>query len=110
MDFKDQGNAAIVRSTIELAHNLGLEVTAEGVEDKDALKALKALGCDVAQGYYIGRPMPVSKIATWLETWSATIPTSQPKPSSRKKPVLSSKTTPGKRKPQLTGSRHSQRK
>ena len=110
MDFKDKGNAAIVRSTIELAHNLGLEVTAEGVEDKGTLKELKALGCDVAQGYYIGRPMPVSKIATWLETWSATIPTSKPKPSSRKKPVLSSKKTPGKRKPQLTGSRHSQRK
>ncbi|MBI3563531.1 MAG: EAL domain-containing protein [Gammaproteobacteria bacterium] len=73
MDFKDPRNAAIVRSTIELAHNLGLEVTAEGVEDAVTLQALTALGCDEAQGYHIGRPMPVADVAAWLERWSAQV-------------------------------------
>lgn len=71
IDFKDERNASIVRSTIELAHNLGLEVIAEGVEDQITLDALKALGCDEAQGYHIGRPMPVADIAAWLESWLA---------------------------------------
>jgi diguanylate cyclase (GGDEF)-like protein/PAS domain S-box-containing protein len=71
MDIKDKGNAAIVRSTIELAHHLGLEVTAEGVEDKEALQDLKTLGCDVAQGYYIGRPMPAAQIDAWCASWTA---------------------------------------
>lgn len=69
MNFNEKGNPAIVRSTIELAHNLGLEVTAEGVEDEITLVALKALNCDVAQGYHIGRPMPVSDLAAWSERW-----------------------------------------
>jgi diguanylate cyclase (GGDEF)-like protein/PAS domain S-box-containing protein len=59
-------HAAIVRSTIELAHNLGLRVVAEGVEDAETWEALKALGCDEAQGYLMGRPMPAADIATWL--------------------------------------------
>lgn len=71
MDFTDKRNAAIVRSTIDLAHNLGLQVTAEGVEDELTLGALKALGCDEAQGYHIGRPMPVAAISVWLKEWAA---------------------------------------
>src|SRR4051794_14475655 len=54
----DASDAAIVRSTIELAHNLGLEVVAEGVESEDAWRHLEALGCDYAQGYYLSRPLP----------------------------------------------------
>ena len=54
----DASDAAIVRSTIELAHNLGLRVVAEGVESHDAWRHLEALGCDFAQGYYLSRPLP----------------------------------------------------
>jgi EAL domain-containing protein (putative c-di-GMP-specific phosphodiesterase class I) len=54
----DASDAAIVRSTIELAHNLGLRVVAEGVESEDAYRHLEALGCDYAQGYYLSRPLP----------------------------------------------------
>jgi EAL domain-containing protein (putative c-di-GMP-specific phosphodiesterase class I) len=54
----DASDAAIVRSTIELAHNLGLQVVAEGVESEDAWRHLEALGCDFAQGFYLSRPLP----------------------------------------------------
>ena len=54
----DASDAAIVRSTIDLAHNLGLRVVAEGVESEDAWRHLEALGCDYAQGYYLSRPLP----------------------------------------------------
>jgi EAL domain-containing protein (putative c-di-GMP-specific phosphodiesterase class I) len=54
----DPSDAAIVRSTIDLAHNLGLRVVAEGVESEDAWRHLEALGCDFAQGYYLSRPLP----------------------------------------------------
>lgn len=50
--------AAIVQSTIDLAHNLGLNVVAEGAESEPVLMRLRELGCDLAQGYFIGRPMP----------------------------------------------------
>jgi EAL domain-containing protein (putative c-di-GMP-specific phosphodiesterase class I) len=48
---------AIVQSTIDLAHNLGLSVVAEGAESEPVLMRLRELGCDLAQGYFIGRPM-----------------------------------------------------
>lgn len=71
MDFKNPANAAIVRATIDLAHNLGLSVTAEGVEDESALNALGLLGCDQAQGYFLSRPQAVDKLGAWLResTW-----------------------------------------
>lgn len=55
----------IVRSTIQLAHALGMKVVAEGVEDEAALISLRNLGCDYAQGYFIGRPMAAEGIAKW---------------------------------------------
>ncbi len=54
----NESDATIVRSTIELAHNLDLEVVAEGVEDEQALEMLAGYGCDFAQGFFIGRPCP----------------------------------------------------
>jgi diguanylate cyclase (GGDEF)-like protein len=60
---RDAGSAAIVRSTIELAHNLGLKVVAEGVEDPATLQRLRDWGCDRAQGYAIGRPVPAAAAA-----------------------------------------------
>ncbi|HEU0051958.1 MAG TPA: EAL domain-containing protein [Longimicrobium sp.] len=57
---------AIVRSTIGLAHHLGLTVTAEGVEDEPTLRALADLGCDHAQGFHIARPMAADDVPGWL--------------------------------------------
>ena len=64
----DNSDAAIVRSTIGLAHDLGLAVVAEGIEDEATLDYLTGLGCDVAQGYFISRPLPVSAFSDWLAT------------------------------------------
>src|SRR3954447_7855278 len=68
---EDAGNATIVQSTIDLGHNLGLEVVAEGVEDNSVYNQLAALGCDYAQGYYLSRPLSPEKMTVWLETFSA---------------------------------------
>jgi diguanylate cyclase len=65
----DEPHAAIVRSVVELAHNLGFVVVAEGVEDVDTLTALRETGCDAAQGYVISRPMPPAYVGPWLATW-----------------------------------------
>ena len=62
----DKNDAVIARATINLGHSLGLEVVAEGVEDADTFAYLKAEGCDVAQGYYFGKPMPADKVAELL--------------------------------------------
>ena len=61
-DLATGGSDAIVRATIELAHALGLEVVAEGVETAAVSDQLRTLGCDVAQGYLIGRPMPAAEL------------------------------------------------
>ena len=62
-DAKDD---AILRATIDLAHELGLNVVAEGVEDDAAIARLAALGCEHAQGYGIGKPMPYEQLLPWL--------------------------------------------
>ena len=65
----DASDALIVRSTIDLAHNLGLTVVAEGVETAQVWDLLRELRCDQAQGYHMGRPMPASELADWSERW-----------------------------------------
>jgi diguanylate cyclase (GGDEF)-like protein/PAS domain S-box-containing protein len=60
-------DASIVRSTINLAHDLGLRVIAEGVETADALAMIARLGCDEVQGYYVARPRTGAALAAWLE-------------------------------------------
>jgi diguanylate cyclase (GGDEF)-like protein len=60
---KEPRSAAIVRSTVELAHTLGLKVVAEGVEDRETLDAVESFGCDYAQGYYFSRPVPAAAFA-----------------------------------------------
>ncbi|MBO0839526.1 MAG: EAL domain-containing protein [Sciscionella sp.] len=62
----DLGDLAVVRSIVELGHSLGLTVVAEGVEDDAARDALVTMGCDVAQGYLISRPLPADKLEAWL--------------------------------------------
>lgn len=61
-------DAKIVRSTIDLAHNLDLYVTAEGIENASILEALALLGCDKAQGYHICRPMAFDAFLEWIKT------------------------------------------
>ena len=62
----DAHDAVIVRSAIDLGHNLGLEVVAEGVETEEAWLDLVRLGCDVAQGFYLARPMESTALTEWL--------------------------------------------
>jgi len=62
----DENDAIIVRSTIDLAHNLGLKVVAEGVESKEINDLLLILGCDTSQGYHWAKPMPPNELETWL--------------------------------------------
>jgi EAL domain-containing protein (putative c-di-GMP-specific phosphodiesterase class I) len=64
--LEDEDDAVIVRSTIDLGRNLGLEVVAEGVEDASTWDALASLGCDVAQGYYLSRPVAAEELGEWL--------------------------------------------
>jgi EAL domain-containing protein (putative c-di-GMP-specific phosphodiesterase class I) len=64
----DDDDAIIVRATIEMAHNLGLQVVAEGVENKATLDYLKSMNCDIAQGYYFSKPMTADKFMEWLTT------------------------------------------
>lgn len=64
---ENKGDQVIVQSTIELAHNMGLTVVAEGIEDKNALAWLGEAKCELAQGYYIQRPQPAEKYLEWLE-------------------------------------------
>ena len=61
-----ESGEAIVRSIIELARNLGLETVAEGVEEESVRRRLAGLGCDCAQGFLLGRPMPAGKMLDWL--------------------------------------------
>ncbi len=63
---QDPGDAAIVSATITLAHALGLEVVAEGVETEAEVAELRSLGCDLAQGYYFWRPAPAQETAALL--------------------------------------------
>lgn len=63
----DEDDAVIVQSTIELAHNLGLTVVAEGVENQQVLHRLARLRCDMAQGFHIGKPMPAAELAAVLK-------------------------------------------
>jgi diguanylate cyclase len=66
----DATTLTIVRSTIELGHNLGLKVVAEGVEDEEAMTLLRQMGCDQAQGYFMSPPLPAARLEEWLRTSS----------------------------------------
>jgi diguanylate cyclase (GGDEF)-like protein len=68
---EDPGNATIVQSTIDLGHNLGLKVVAEGVENVESFNKLVALGCDYAQGYFLSRPLSPEKATVWLDAFTA---------------------------------------
>ena len=62
-------DAAIVASTVGLAHSLGVPVVAEGVEDQATLQHLREMGCDMVQGYYFSRPLPAEELEGWIAHW-----------------------------------------
>jgi EAL domain-containing protein (putative c-di-GMP-specific phosphodiesterase class I) len=64
--LSNEGDAAIVRSIIDLGRNLRLRVVAEGVEDQETWDALARIGCDLIQGYHLSRPMPAEDTIAWL--------------------------------------------
>jgi diguanylate cyclase len=63
---QDYGHSAIVRSIIDLAHNLGFRVVAEGIEDETVFDELALRGCDIAQGYLFARPMSIDEFNNWF--------------------------------------------
>ncbi len=65
----DPVSAAIVRNSIALAHQLGIRTVAEGVEDAQAWRLLHEAGCDLAQGYFISRPVPLESLSRWKASW-----------------------------------------
>ncbi|HEX7649144.1 MAG TPA: EAL domain-containing protein, partial [Noviherbaspirillum sp.] len=67
---RDADDAKIVRSTIDLGHNMGLKVVAEGLENPAVWELLARMGCDQGQGYFISRPMPAEQLAAWLGQWT----------------------------------------
>jgi diguanylate cyclase (GGDEF)-like protein len=75
----------IVRSTIELGHNMGLRVIAEGVENAEAWEILQKLGCDMAQGFFVSPPLPPEEFASWIRNVQSpatgTLPNLQPRPA-----------------------------
>ncbi|WP_334188515.1 putative bifunctional diguanylate cyclase/phosphodiesterase, partial [Noviherbaspirillum sp.] len=67
---QDADDTKIVRSTIDLGHNMGLKVVAEGLENEAVWELLARLGCDIGQGYFISRPMPADQLPAWLANWT----------------------------------------
>ena len=65
----NRGN--IVRASVDLGHSLRLEIVAEGVEDARTWDLLAALGCDLAQGYLVSRPIPAEEVLPWLSRWDS---------------------------------------
>lgn len=64
----NESDATIVNATIQLGHNLGLTVVAEGVEDRHTFEKLSDMKCDIIQGYYISKPMPLDDLMAWMKT------------------------------------------
>ena len=71
MNMDNRRDEAIVRASVELAHQFGLHVVAEGVESAQALERLQTLGCEFAQGYHISKPIPAAEFAAWARRWSS---------------------------------------
>jgi diguanylate cyclase (GGDEF)-like protein/PAS domain S-box-containing protein len=63
---RNHDSAFIVRSVIDLGHNLSLQVVAEGVENQETWDLLEGMGCDIAQGYHLSQPLPASEVSRWL--------------------------------------------
>jgi EAL domain-containing protein (putative c-di-GMP-specific phosphodiesterase class I) len=64
--LSDNGDTAIVRTSVELAHHLGLQIVAEGVETAELLESLTGIACDSAQGYFLSRPLTSDALIDWV--------------------------------------------
>lgn len=89
-----QEDVLIVRSTIELAHNMGLVVCAEGVESNAAVELLRSLGCDIGQGYCISRPVPAGAFVEWLGRYEQALATATQAPLNAEPPSSFHSRTP----------------
>jgi EAL domain-containing protein (putative c-di-GMP-specific phosphodiesterase class I)/ActR/RegA family two-component response regulator len=69
--MESQESRTVTKFIVDLGHSLGLRCTAEGVEDEGALEYLRAIGCDLAQGYAIARPMPGAEVLRWTQQYTA---------------------------------------
>jgi EAL domain-containing protein (putative c-di-GMP-specific phosphodiesterase class I) len=69
----DSQNEAIVKTTVDLAHNLDLSVVVEGVEDEATMRRVAALGCEQAQGYFLSKPVPADKLEKWINEYQVVI-------------------------------------
>ena len=67
--MSSENDAIIVKATINLAHNLGFQITAEGVESKEIMAKIKDYGCDMAQGYYLNKPLSVTDFTQWMSAY-----------------------------------------
>ncbi|MFN2617401.1 MAG: putative bifunctional diguanylate cyclase/phosphodiesterase [Thermoleophilaceae bacterium] len=76
--LESENDAAIVRSTIDLGRNLGLQVVAEGVESEEAWRTLASYGCDIAQGFHLSRPLAPADLTGWLSSYSELGPSPVP--------------------------------
>jgi len=74
----DERGRAIVTSTVQLAHALGLVLVAEGVEDEATMESLRGIGCDFVQGYHLSRPLPATAVPDWFERRAARTATAAP--------------------------------
>jgi diguanylate cyclase len=83
---KQPSDALIVRSVVQLSHNLGLTAVAEGVEDAEVLDALGAMGCDVVQGYHFTPPLPSKAFSAWYRDRSDNVPDQSVTPASAADP------------------------
>ena len=70
---RNEKKRAICEASLRLAMQLGITVVAEGVEDLDDWQYLRGIGCDLAQGYYIAKPMPGADVAAWMQDWAARV-------------------------------------
>jgi EAL domain-containing protein (putative c-di-GMP-specific phosphodiesterase class I)/TolB-like protein/tetratricopeptide (TPR) repeat protein len=75
--WKDDEKRTILRSSIELGHQLGMSITAEGAETLEDWRLLEELGCDVVQGFFCSRPMPGREFRMWLQDWKAPKPATE---------------------------------
>jgi diguanylate cyclase (GGDEF)-like protein len=86
---KSAEDANIVRSAIQLGHSLNLTVVAEGIECSEHLRQLEDFGCDVAQGFHLGRPVPAEDIPRWLQTFGESPPAQLGRPALTQHPSRS---------------------
>lgn len=71
--WRDSSLRAIFDASLGMAKQLGMKTVAEGVEDRDDWDFLRATGCDMAQGYFIARPMPAADLPAWIQTWETRV-------------------------------------